>query len=356
MSVKVITAAQALAELGSFDAVIDARSESEFASDHLPRAVNYPTLTDAERHEVGTIYKQVSAFDARKLGGAYAARNIANTLLTHLQDKPKDWKPLIYCWRGGKRSGSLALVLDQVGFDVHLIEGGYKAFRAQVLDDYARLASQFDYRVICAPTGSGKTRLLQALAKAVAQVLDLEDLANHRSSVLGFVPGTQQPSQKQFDMRVWQTLKALDSARPVFVESESKKVGNVSVSDALMHAIRQGVCIRLDLPMDSRVSLLLEDYDFFVQDPVYFGQRLEVLIPLRVHEVVNRWKDYIAGGQWREVVTELLGLHYDPTYLSSMQRNFVHYATANVQTLIDHGHATFDGLAQQLHASSNSQL
>jgi tRNA 2-selenouridine synthase len=194
-----ISAADALAQLDTFSTIIDARSESEYALDRLPGAVNWPTLDDDERRIVGTEYKQVSAFDARKRGAVMAARNIATYIEAHTADKPKNWKPLTYCWRGGQRSGSLSLVLSQIGFDVHIIDGGYKAFRAEMLLDTARLASTFTYRVICGPTGSGKTRLLTSLAAAGAQVLDLEALAEHRSSVLGLIPGQPQPSQKQLE-------------------------------------------------------------------------------------------------------------------------------------------------------------
>jgi tRNA 2-selenouridine synthase len=366
MSLTTISAAQALSNLGSFDTVIDARSPSEFELDRLPNALNWPSLNDEERIRVGTLYKQTSAFDAKKLGGAMVARNIANHIDNYCADKPKQWKPLVYCWRGGKRSGSLALILNQIGFDVHIIEGGYKAFRAEVVQDIARLAPLFVYRVVCAPTGSGKTRLLQALqAQNVretaagldsprVQVLDLEALANHRSSVLGLVPGEVQPSQKQYDMRIWQTLKSFNPALPVYVESESKKVGNVSIPECLIIAMRAGRCLRLDVPLEARVQLLLEDYDYFVKDPEFFCARLEVLIPLRGREVVARWHQLARSGEsgaMAEVVEDLLKNHYDPSYLASMERNFKQYGAANVIAVNDHSHAAFAALAQDLLAN-----
>ena len=325
MSLTKISASDALAQLDAFGTTIDARSESEYALDRLPGAVNWPTLTDAQRHEVGTEYVQISAFDARKRGAVYAARNIALHIERECADKPKNWQPLIYCWRGGQRSGSLALVLGQIGFNVMLIEGGYKAFRAAMVADSTRLATQFHYKVICGPTGSGKTRLLQSLQKEGAQILDLEALAEHRSSVLGLIPGQPQPSQKQFDMRVWDALRKLDPGKPVYCESESKKVGNVSVPDALISAIRDGDCLLLQLPMEERVALLLEDYDFFVQDPEFFCQRLDVLTDLRGKAVIDHWKVQVRSGdkaQLANVVRELLEVHYDPGYASSTKRNY----------------------------------
>jgi tRNA 2-selenouridine synthase len=358
MSLTTITAQEALSNLASFDAIIDARSPSEYELDRLPNALNWPSLNDEERIRVGTLYKQTSAFDAKKLGGAMVARNIADHIDNYCADKPKQWKPLIYCWRGGKRSGSLALILNQIGFDVHIIEGGYKAFRAEVVQDIERLAPLFDYRVVCAPTGSGKTRLLQALQAEdglqAAQVLDLEALANHRSSVLGLVPGEVQPSQKQYDMRIWQTLQSFNPAMPVFVESESKKVGNVSIPECLITAMRAGRCLRLDVPLEVRVQLLLEDYDYFVKDPEFFCARLEVLIPLRGHEVVERWQQLAKSGEsgaMAEVVEDLLKNHYDPSYLASMERNFKQYGAAQVIAINDHSHAAFAALAQDLLAN-----
>jgi tRNA 2-selenouridine synthase len=322
MALKKISAEDALSSLANYTAIIDARSESEYALDRLPGAANWPTLNDKERHEIGTLYVQTSAFEAKKRGAAVAAKNIAMHIEREVLTLPKNWKPLIYCWRGGKRSGSLALILSEIGFDVTLIEGGYKAFRSAIVEDIARLAPQFNYRVICGPTGSGKTRLLQGLIGGGAQVLDLEALADHRSSVLGLIPGTEQPSQKQFDMRIWHALKQLDPARTVWAESESKKVGNVSIPDALMSALRASPCARVELPVEERVKLLLEDYDFFVKDPDFFCKRLDVLRDLRGHAVINAWQEQIRTGSVAQVVKELLELHYDPGYLSSTKRNF----------------------------------
>jgi tRNA 2-selenouridine synthase len=328
MSLKTISATEALHHLDRFDAIIDARSEDEYALDHLPSALNWPTLNNQERHDIGTMYVQVNAFEAKKRGAALAAANIARHIEAHVIDKPKDWKPLAYCWRGGKRSGSLSLVLGQIGFNVTLLEGGYKAFRAAVLEDIPRLAQAIDWRVVCGTTGSGKTRLLHALAQAGAQVLDLEALACHRSSVLGALPGQPQPSQKHFDMRVWHALKQLDPTRPVFVESESKKVGNVAVPESLIAAMRLGPCLNLLLSDQERVALLMEEYDFFVQNTDAFCERLSALTELRGHEVVKGWVTQVKSGHIADVVQELLTHHYDPVYIQSMKRNFAQYAQA----------------------------
>lgn len=344
MSVHPIAAADALARLSEFSAVIDARSESEYALDRLPGAVNWPSLRDDERVRVGTMYKQVNPFEARKLGAALVARNIAAHIEREAMDKPKGWQPLLYCWRGGQRSGALALVLGQIGFRVHLIEGGYKAFRAAMLADLPAQAERLQYRVVCGPTGSGKTRLLHALRDAGAQVLDLEDLASHRASVLGLIPGQPQPSQKQFEMRVWQALRGFDAARPVYVEAESKKVGNCTLPDALMAAMRASCCLRVELSDDERVALLLEDYPFFVSDRDFFCQRLDTLLALRGHAVVDEWKRLVHAGQTETVVRELLARHYDPGYAASTRRNFAQFDQAQPVLLADRSRASLDAV------------
>jgi tRNA 2-selenouridine synthase len=351
VSVKAIPAGEAIARLAEFDAVIDARSESEYAEDRLPGAVNWPSLNDAERHVVGTLYKQVSPFEARKRGAALVAANIARHIERAVMDKPKGWQPLAYCWRGGQRSGSLALVLGQIGFRVHLIEGGYKAFRGAVLAALPELAQRLSYRVVCGPTGAGKTRLLHALAAAGAQVLDLEGLASHRSSVLGVIPGQPQPSQKHFDTRIWQALRSFDPARPVFVESESRKVGNLAVPEALIASMRASPCLRLELPEDERVALLLEDYDFFVKDPAFFCSRLAALTQLRGKAQVQAWQASVEAGDVESVVRELLVKHYDPGYAASTSRNFLHFSDARVIAPRDRSPASMGALARELVAS-----
>ena len=325
----------ALAQLGRFDTIVDARSESEFAIDQLPGADNWPSLHDAERVEVGTMYRQVSPFEARKRGAALVARNIAAHIERHCMDKPKNWQPLLYCWRGGQRSGALALVLGQIGFRVQVLDGGYKAFRAAMLADLPARIERLHFRVICGPTGSGKTRLLHALAAAGAQVLDLEALARHRASVLGAIPGVSQPSQKHFETQVWDTVRALDAARPVYVEAESRKVGNLTLPESLVAAMRASACLRVDLSQDERVALLLEDYPFFVSNPAFFCERLDALVTLRGRAVVEGWKTQIAAGHTEAVVRELLEKHYDPGYATSTRRNFSQFEQAPVVTLRD---------------------
>ena len=337
MALTTITAVDAIAQLARFDSVVDARSEGEFAEDRLPGAVNWPSLDDAERVAIGTEYKQVSPFAARKRGAALVARNVASHIERHAMDKPREWMPLVYCWRGGHRSGALATVLDRIGFRVHLLEGGYREFRRAVVAALETLPERFDWRVVCGPTGSGKSRLLGALAAEGAQVLDLESLANHRGSVLGLVPGSTQPTQKRFDTVVWQALSGLDPSRPVFVESESKKIGELRVAESLVERMRAAPCLWLELSLKARVDLLIEDYSFFVADTDAFCARLDALRALRGNDVVSGWQDAARAGRTAEVVRDLLVSHYDPIYLQSMRRNFAGVETPTARLEWDGG-------------------
>jgi tRNA 2-selenouridine synthase len=319
----------ALTQLAEFDAVIDVRSPAEFAEDHIPGALNFPVLSDAQRAQIGTLYKQVSAFEARKLGAGLVAGNIA----AHLQSPyfaacDRKWRPLIYCWRGGKRSEAMTHVLREVGWDAVQLDGGYKSFRRVVMDKLATLPLSFSYRVICGETGSGKSRLLRALTGAGAQVLDLESLARHRGSVLGNFPHRPQPTQKAFDTALWNGLTRFDVKRPVFVEAESKKIGELRVPDALIHAMWVSPCVRIVLAFDQRVTLLQEEYGHFFTDPGDLCAKLDGLASLHGNAVVESWKALAAAGAWSELTSELLNRHYDPLYRRSAARNYPQLSAA----------------------------
>lgn len=311
-----------VAELHDFDEVIDVRSPGEFAEDHIPGAINLPVLSDDERARVGTLYKQVSSFEAKKLGAALVSRNIAQHLETHFADKPKAYHPLVYCWRGGSRSGSMSHILQKIGFGAVQLDGGYKAYRRHVIAELATLPPSLTYRVVCAPTGSGKSRLLLELANAGAQVLDLEGLAAHRGSLLGALPDQPQPPQKSFESTIWSALSHFDPKRPVFVESESKKIGALRVPEALMIAMRASPCVRLDVPLSARVQLLTEDYAHFLQDPEDINSQLAHLSALRGKEMVSAWQALANQHDWPQLVTQLLEQHYDPAYLNSLSTNY----------------------------------
>jgi tRNA 2-selenouridine synthase len=328
-----VTADACLIQLEQYDSIIDVRSESEYALDHIPGAINCPVLNNTQRIEVGTLYKQSSAFDAKKLGAALVAQNVAHHLEHHFRDHPRDWKPLIYCWRGGNRSGAMAHILAKIGWPVHQLDGGYKEYRRFITQQINQQAQKLSFQVICGPTGSGKSRLLQILAAQGGQVLDLEKLAAHRGSVLGNLPAESQPTQKMFESRIWETLRHFVSDRPVYVESESKKIGNCRVPELLMEKMRASPCIAVELSSESRVQLLMEDYAHFVQQPQLLSLQLDHLITLHGREKIKRWHALAEAGDLTNLVHELLTEHYDPAYLRSIQRNFLQLSSAQSLTL-----------------------
>ena len=335
-------------DFSSFDAIIDCRSPAEFAADHIPGAISAPVLDDDERAQVGTLYKQVSQFDAKKLGAALLAKNVAHHVETLFKSKGKDWRPLVYCWRGGKRSGAMAHVLREIGWDATILQGGYKAYRRWVVGQLEIIPAKLKFIVVHGPTGSGKSRLLSAIAQAGGQVLDLEDLAAHRGSVLGGLPGRPQPSQKMFESRLLAALEAFDAARPVHVEGESKKIGQLQVPEALMAAMRASPCARIEAGLETRVTLLLDEYRHFLADRGALDTQLDCLVALHGRERIAEWKALAARGAWREFVTRMLVEHYDPAYKRSSLRNFVHLPDARQVRISSAEESSFQEAAEYL--------
>jgi len=311
-----------IADLAAFDEIIDVRSPAEFAEDHIPGAINCPVLDNEQRIEVGTLYKQVSPFEAKKIGAAYVSENIARHLRASFLDRPKNWKPLIYCWRGGDRSGSMSTVFRAIGWQAGHLDGGYKAWRNHVVTQLQELPGQFEFKVIAGATGSAKTCILQAIGDLGEQILDLENLASHKGSVLGVLPEQPQPSQKWFETSLLQTLQTFDPSRPIYVEAESRKIGNLHVPQALIERMRGSECLNIEATLDARVDFLLKDYDYFLTRPDFVIQRLEALRTLQSRETLSRWEQFIHTGEWSTLVRELLELHYDPLYRGSQNRNF----------------------------------
>lgn len=327
-----------------FDEVIDVRSPGEFAEDRIPGAVNLPVLSDAERAEVGTLYVQTGAFPARRLGAGMVSANIARHLAAHLAAKDRDYRPLIYCWRGGQRSASLATVLAAVGWRVTVLHGGYKTYRAHVRARLDALPPLFDYRLIGGATGTGKTRLLHCLGERGGQILDLEGLANHRGSALGNVG--PQPSQKLFESLLLEALQRLDPKLPVWVEAESNRIGVLYVPPALWAGMKVATGVVVDMPVAGRVEHLLGEYRHWVADPAHLVGLLRPFAAWHGATQLAAWEGQIAAGAWPAFVASLLATHYDPRYAASAGRCFP--AVTQVVALPDPSDDSFDRLAGEL--------
>jgi len=334
--------------LAAYPDRVDVRTPSEFAEDRIPGAENHPVLADAERAHIGTMYAKVSSFAAKRSGAALVARNIATMLEGPFATKPRDWSPVVYCWRGGQRSRSLTHMLNEIGWRAVQLDGGYRAWRRHVMAQLETLPSRLPFEVICGLTGSGKSRLIDALAAEGMQVLDLEALARHRGSLLGDLPGESQPAQKGFESELATAMMRLDPRRPVYVESESKRIGTVQLPDTLLIAIRAAPCIRLDTPVPLRIALLKDEYAHYVADADALAARLALLVPLHGRKTIARWEAAAAAGEWDAVVGELLSHHYDPTYERALERNFARARDALVVAPASLDDATFRGLARDL--------
>lgn len=295
------------------DTVIDVRSPSEYAEDHVPGAISLPVFTDAERAKVGTIYVQDSPFLARKIGAAILARNTAHHLETALADKDGGWRPLVYCWRGGQRSGGFSTILSSIGWRSETVQGGYKSYRRLVVK--AMHDSTLPHRVILLDgnTGTAKTDILHRLAARGVQTVDLEGLANHRGSVLGGRPQAQ-PSQKAFEGALAHAFDTLDPARPVVVEAESAKVGDLLVPPVVWSAMKGASRIRISAPLEARARYLVRAYADVIEDREGLSETLSLLVPHQGREVVSGWQGMVQDGRFEALAADLMDRHYDPRY------------------------------------------
>ncbi|MDR2925935.1 MAG: tRNA 2-selenouridine(34) synthase MnmH [Azoarcus sp.] len=337
----------ALGEYADFDEIIDVRSPAEFAQDHIPGALNCPVLNDEERHEVGLLYAQ-SPFEARKLGAALVARNIATTLETHFRSRPKHWRPLVYCWRGGMRSLSAALWLNLVGWRAKQLAGGYKTWRGHVVALLATRPATLQWRVICGATGSGKTRLLAALAARGEQTLDLEALAAHKGSVLGGLPNRPQPTQKWFETCLASRIERFDPEKVIYVEAESRKIGTCALPNALIDAMRTAPCVEIHATREARLAYLLDDYAWLGDNPDALAAKLERLRGLIDNATLDRWQVWAHERKLPELFRELIERHYDPLYARSQHKNFRRLGIAQRLEANDLTEEAFKRLAEEV--------
>jgi tRNA 2-selenouridine synthase len=316
-----ITADLSSAALQGFDAVIDARSPGEFAEDALPGAINLPVLDDGERAHIGTIYKQVSPFQARREGAALVSRNIGRHIEEALSDWPKGFKPLVYCWRGGMRSNSFATVLAAVGWRVKVLDGGYRTWRRQVSAGLSEEDPVSPLILIDGQTGTAKTALLLELERQGEQVIDLEGLARHRGSVFGDFSDTPQPSQKRFETGLWTQLRALDPARPVYVEAESTMVGKRRVPKRLWEAMKAAPRIEIAAPVEARAEYLLTAYPDLAAEADKLDAAIMRLSGHHANADIEAWRDMAREGNLRALAAALVTAHYDPAYDRARKRH-----------------------------------
>ena len=286
------------------------RSENEFADDHIPSSINLPVLNNKERTIIGTQYKE-NSFEARKQGAALINNNISKIIKKDLFEK-KD-KVLIYCWRGGLRSLSLYLVLKQIGFDVEILEDGYKSYRRHVVQFFEDEIEQFNFNQIKGVTGVGKTLFLKILEKST-QVLDLEGIANHKGSILGDIPKFKQPNQKMFETKLFEKLESLNRKKKIWVEAESIKIGKLNIPSRLWKKMDEGISVKLKSTVDERVKFILKDYKYFTKEPELMSNAMLVLKKIIRKDDYRVIEENLKNGDYMSFVKSLINHHYDKAY------------------------------------------
>lgn len=272
MSIQKITIAEFL-ELGKMHPILDVRSPGEYTYAHIPGAHSFPIFTDEQRKEIGTTYKQVSREEAIKIGLNYFGPNMlsfiekAEAILT--ERKSKDKKLLVHCWRGGMRSGAMAWLLSFYGYDIYLLEGGYKSYRHWVLQ---QLDLPFNFIALGGFTGSGKTEILEVLTERGYPVINLEHIASHKGSAFGSMGMNPQPSQEHFENLLVQALQPYYSVTeqgtfhqetPIWIENESRRIGLINLTEIFYNRMQEAPLFALDIPFDERLRFIVEGYGKF---------------------------------------------------------------------------------------------
>lgn len=289
----------------------DVRTPAEFEHGHIPGAVNLPLFSNEERVRVGTTYKQIGREQAILLGFDLTGNKWSGFIRSALELAP-DKRIAVHCWRGGMRSGAMAWALDLYGFEVFLIQGGYKSYRQWA---HRQFATARDWRILGGMTGSGKTSLLGKLQKIGEQIVDLEELAQHRGSTYGSMNKMRQPSQEQFENNLAWTMKDLGPDRCVWIEDENLNIGKVAIPSRLWQQMNKAPLIDIEVDLEERVARLVEEYgslapDFLVECTQRIRKRLG---PLQTTQAIAA----IREGRMDDFIRLAL-VYYDKTYRRSL--------------------------------------
>ena len=306
--------------LAAYDAIVDVRSPGEFAEDHIPGAINLPVLSDIERAEVGTIYKQQSKFLARRVGATHIARNVAQHLATALADKPADFLPLLYCWRGGMRSGAMATILAQIGWRTGVVAGGYKTWRHGVVSGLRDNEAPINVLLLDGQTGTAKSEILGRVAALGIQTLDLEAMAAHRGSVFGALGAKAQPSQKLFESQLWNALRSFDPDQPIIVEAESNRIGRCEIPKRLWQSMLTAPHIVVRADAKTRADYLVHAYADIARDRGKIDAAIDRLALYQSKEQIAIWRDLAGAQHHAALAASLMQEHYDPLYDRSRAR------------------------------------
>ena len=293
--------------------ILDVRSPAEFEKGHIPGAHSFPLFTDEERAQVGTLYSKSGREAAFFAGLDFVGPNMSMFVKKALRLAPKH-QLLIHCWRGGMRSASMAWLLHSAGFDVMLLDGGYKSYRAYIRE---RFNVPVRLLVLSGMTGCGKTEILHEIKKTGAQMLDLEGIANHKGSVFGHLGQKPQPSTEQYENNLAQIWRSFDFSKPVWIEDESRNVGGVSIPDPLYALMTQARVIRIDFPKAYRIARLVAEYAGI--DDAEIALSLQKIRDSLGNKNVQDLLQLLSEQQYAPFVNKILD-YYDESYDYSLKR------------------------------------
>ena len=296
--------------LNYFDKIIDVRSENEFKEDSIPTSINYPVLNNNERDIVGKLYSN-NIFESRKLGAQIISKNISKFL--KLSNFKRTDKILLYCWRGGMRSLSMYLVMKSIGYNVQILNKGYKSFRAYIRDFFENHVTKFRFNILGGLTGSGKTFFLNLLSEKY-NVLNLEKISKHKGSALGDIPNAKQPSQKKFETHIWYEIQKLNINKKIWVESESNKIGKLSIPNKIFSNMLNGKILNLDINIKDRAKYITKDYKYFVENPEPVLKKIKILKKFLTNKNFLILEKDLKTKNYLSFTENLLKFHYDKVY------------------------------------------
>ncbi len=294
---------------------IDVRSPAEYAHAHIPNALSLPLFNNEERAKVGTVYKQVSPEVALTKGLEFVGPKMAGFVKKVTKWAP-DKKLLIHCWRGGKRSGSMAWLMQFAGFDVVTLDGGYKNYRQYILNQFEN--HHLKIVVLGGKTGSGKTAILQELKEKGEQVIDLEGLANHKGSAFGWIGEEVQPTVEQFENNLYEIIRKMNPNKRVWVENESRSIGSIYIPQGFWNQIKRSPLIHIEVPFSKRVEQSVNIYtQNSKEDLILSFKKIEAKIG---SENIKKVIEYIENGDF-ETAAAMALKYYDKTYTYAFDNN-----------------------------------
>ncbi len=321
--------------------IIDVRSPREYAEDHIIGSINLPVLYDEEYEKIGQLYKFESGFEAKKIGAQWVMKNISRHLKEVLYKYEKNKKLIFYCKRGGNRSLSFSIVCSKIGWNSNVIDGGYKMYRQFIIEYLTQFSQNSKFFVIAGKTGNGKTKLLNLLEKKGLQTIDFEGLACHRGSILGKQVGQLQPPQKLFESKIFEEIKKFNEDKCVFVESESVKIGRLTIPNSIFSYTYKSKLIKLNNEIDFRVEFLIDEYQNLIEDHKPFFKLIEILKSRISGENIIEIEKAVSEKNFPLLARYLLNFHYDRAYDMSMSKRKGEVVkefnlSCNVESAVEH--------------------